>query len=272
MPCVGSGQGHEHAPGGGNIRRGGQAHAWDTAQRVGGAGNLVGKPPAQPTDVGQDPGGLDDSVTRQAMAGWCPKGIARQQPAGSVWIYYVQLGLGGATGPGVAGGRWPFQSHVPQQGRIREESGPACPPVALKPWGKWYGPGAAQQAIKAAEEKIGGSVAASIRHNYEGRFKKWETFRGANGLNPYLDTTDDKFPAEEDSASPYVALPVGPLGKEVSTMVTHLSAIGYLHRARRGINPLTQMSRVQLMLKGLKRAKGPANRKLPASLEDLRAL
>ena len=55
-------------------------------------------------------------------------------------------------------------------------------------------------------------------------------------------------------------------------MVTHLSAIGFFHRIKIGVNPLSGMARVQLMLKGLKRASGPTNRKLPFSVEDLRAL
>ena len=55
-------------------------------------------------------------------------------------------------------------------------------------------------------------------------------------------------------------------------MVTHLSAIGFFHRIKYGPNPLNRMSRVQLMLKGLKREKGPTNRKLPITVEDLRAL
>ena len=77
---------------------------------------------------------------------------------------------------------------------------------------------------------------------------------------------------EEDSVLPYVALSVGPLGKEVSTMITHLSAVGYFRRIKTGRNPLKDMTRVQLMLKGLRRTAGPAKRKLPCSLEDLRAL
>ena len=117
-----------------------------------------------------------------------------------------------------------------------------------------------------------GSVANSTRHNYEGHFRKWEIFRGVNNKGPYLDQRDEWAVEEEDSVLSYVALSVGPLGKEVSTMVTHLSAIGFFHRIKYGPNPLNRMSRVQLMLKGLKREKGPTNRKLPITVEDLRAL
>ena len=98
------------------------------------------------------------------------------------------------------------------------------------------------------------------------------SLQGVNGLSPYLDTGADKFALEEDSVLAYVALSVGPIGKEVSTTVTHLSAIGFFHRIRFGYNPIKDMSRVQLMLKGIRRASGHANRKLPFSAEDLRTL
>ena len=78
--------------------------------------------------------------------------------------------------------------------------------------------------------------------------------------------------SEEDGALAYVALSVGPLGKEVSTMVTHLSAIGHFHRIRTGPNPLTKMARVQLTIKGLRRSSGPEKRKPPFSTEDIRAI
>ena len=145
-------------------------------------------------------------------------------------------------------------------------------PVALSDWGTWYGTDAVKRATKEIETNIGGSVASSARHNYEGHFHKWAVFRGVNSKDPYISTSDEKFTEEEDSALSYVALSVGPLVKEVSTMVTHLSAIGFFHRVRIGVNPLSQMSRVQLMLKGLKRASGPTNRKLSFAIEDLRAL
>ena len=93
-----------------------------------------------------------------------------------------------------------------------------------------------------------------------------------NGLVPYLDPSGDKFASEEDSVLSYVALSVGPLGKEVYTMITHLSAIGYFHRVKSGGNSLVQMSRVHLTLMGSKRANGPTDRKSPFPLEDLMSL
>ena len=145
-------------------------------------------------------------------------------------------------------------------------------PVALMDWGRWYGAEAVKLANQAVEKNIGGSVADSTRHNYEGHFRKWAIFRGVNKMDPYLGTNDDSVVEDEDSVLSYVALSVGPLGKEVSTMVTHLSAIGFFHRIKFGVNPLAKMARVQLMLKGLKRAGGPVNRKLPITVEDLRSL
>ena len=53
-------------------------------------------------------------------------------------------------------------------------------------------------------------------------------------------------------------------------MVGHLNAIGYYHRVKIGYNPVLAMPRVSLMVRGLRRAKGPTQRKLPISLEDLR--
>ena len=145
-------------------------------------------------------------------------------------------------------------------------------PVALCDWGSWYGTEAVKRATNEIETNIGGSVASSTRHNYEGHFHKWAVFRGVNGKDPYISTCDEKFMEEEDSVLSYVALSVGPLGKEVSTMVTHLSAIGFFHRVKIGFNPLSKMSMVQLMLKCLKRASGPTNRKLPFTIEDIRSL
>ena len=125
---------------------------------------------------------------------------------------------------------------------------------------------------ESRRRNIGGSVSASTRRNYEGHFKKWDVSRGVNGLSPYIDSREERLEGDEDSVIAYGAMSVGPLGKEVSTMVTHLSAIGYFHRIRTGANPSTRMSRVQLMIKGLRRASGPGRRKLDFPLVDLRDL
>ena len=65
---------------------------------------------------------------------------------------------------------------------------------------------------------------------------------------------EEKPTTEEDIELSYVALSVGPMGKDVSTMATHLSTIGYFQRVRRGIRPLAPMSRAHLIPKGPQRA------------------
>ena len=72
----------------------------------------------------------------------------------------------------------------------------------------------------------------------------------------YINTTDGTSTGAENIALPYVALSVGPLGKDVPPMVTRLSAIGYFLRIRMGSNPLAQMSPVRLMRRGISRTKG----------------
>ena len=100
-------------------------------------------------------------------------------------------------------------------------------PVALKEWGNWYGPDAVKKETRALEERASGEAWPPRRATITKVALKWEIFRGVNGLSPYLDPSDGKFAAEEDSILSYVALSVGPMGKEVSTMITHLSAIWY---------------------------------------------
>lgn len=70
----------------------------------------------------------------------------------------------------------------------------------------------------------------------------------------------------------YLALSVGPLGKDITTVVGHLYAISCLRRVKSGQNPISLMPRVSLMSKDLRRPKGPTQRKFPISIEDLRTL
>ena len=49
-----------------------------------------------------------------------------------------------------------------------------------------------------------------------------------------------------------------------------MGEIGYFHRVKTGKNPVADMPRVMLAIRGLRRAKVPARRKLPISVEDLR--
>ena len=132
--------------------------------------------------------------------------------------------------------------------------------VALNPWGKWYGNDAHMLNVKFIEDSIGGSIADSTRKNYKGHFEQWSTFRRINGLSPYLSADPQGLPDEEDSVLSYLALSVGPLGKDIATVVGHLNALSYFRRARSGFNPISHMPRVSLMIRGLRRANGPTQR------------
>ena len=55
-------------------------------------------------------------------------------------------------------------------------------------------------------------------------------------------------------------------------MAGHLKAIGYFHRVRTGKHPIADIPRVMLMVRGLRRANGPTQRNLPATVEDLGTL
>ena len=67
----------------------------------------------------------------------------------------------------------------------------------------------------------------------------------------------------------YVVLNLGPMERDIGTVQNHLHAIGYFHKMQFGLNPLRYMRRLQNLMKGARRAKGPAKRKLPVTTEDL---
>ena len=67
----------------------------------------------------------------------------------------------------------------------------------------------------------------------------------------------------------FAALQCGPLGKIAATEALYLRAIGYARKLQVGYNPIGQMPRVKLLLRGAQRKNGPPVRKLPASREDL---
>ena len=75
-----------------------------------------------------------------------------------------------------------------------------------------------------------------------------------------------------NSVFSYSPLSAGPIGTAIGAMVGPLNAIGYFHRVKIGRNPLLAMPRAALMVRGLRRAKGPTRRKLPTSLEDLKVV
>ena len=60
--------------------------------------------------------------------------------------------------------------------------------------------------------------------------------------------------------------------KDRATVQTYITAIANFHKVRSGDNPIAGMKRLQLLLKAAKRIKGTTNRKLPATVEDLKVV
>ena len=120
---------------------------------------------------------------------------------------------------------------------------------------------------------MGPSAAGATKHNYKGQFRQWAVRHSANGINPYVGENNLSFRGEEEeSVMAYLSLPLGPLEKDPSTTNGHLRAKGYSHRLRCGSKPLTETNRLQLMIKGMMRNKGPTDSKLPTAVGDLRTL
>ena len=203
-------------------------------------------------------GGHDGKVTG-GCRGW------------SFWVCHGQDRAAWAGDPDSQGGGCQSRSFGHGRDEFARNQADSAP-SALIAWGAWYGADSSKQSAKSVGGMYRGKRGCFRASQLRGAPQKVGDFQRVNGRAPYLDAAEDKFTTEEDIALSYVALSVGPLGKEVSTMGAHLAAIGYFHRVRNGVNPLTQMSRVQIMLKGLKRAKGPANRKLPFPHDDMMAL
>ena len=125
---------------------------------------------------------------------------------------------------------------------------------------------------KSTESPIGGAVADTTRKPYNGQFPQWATFRRINGLTPYFALGTDGAEREEDSLLSYKSLSVGPIGQDIETMIGRLESIGFPHRVRTGKNPVNDIPRALLMVRGLRRARVPTKRKLPISVEDLMPL
>ena len=106
-------------------------------------------------------------------------------------------------------------------------------PIALSGWGEWYGANAEHADQKFIEASIGGSIADATRKLYSGQFNQCARFRAVNGESAYFET-DIERPAREEILHSYIALYVGPLGKDMATMVGHLNDIGYFHRVKTG--------------------------------------
>ena len=121
---------------------------------------------------------------------------------------------------------------------------------------------------RITERLTGGMVANSPRKVYDGLFNKWRVRRGVIGKSEYLSTDPSGKDDNENAAIAYVTLNLGPLERDVGTVQNHLQAIGYFHKIMIGINPLREMNRLQNIMKGARREKGPTKRKLPVTADD----
>ena len=125
---------------------------------------------------------------------------------------------------------------------------------------------------ETAEKLIGRSISPAAKYSYEGHFAKLELPRSLNGISPYFSVGNSGKERGEDSLLSYLPLSVGPLNKDMSTMITHIHGIGHLRKLRLGANPIGEMPRAQLMVRGMRRDKGPTARKLLFFVYDLKTL
>ena len=145
-------------------------------------------------------------------------------------------------------------------------------PVALSNWAAWGGTSAVKMQNKITEGLIGGMVADSTRRVYQGQFARWTAHRSVLGHGPYLSSDPNDDDANEAAVIAYVVLNIGPLERDIGTVQNHLQAIGYFHKIYYGRNPLRSMTRLQNLMKGARREKGPTNRKMPVTIEDLNCI
>ena len=89
-------------------------------------------------------------------------------------------------------------------------------PVSL---GQWSGRGGVAQKTLVGK-LIGCAISSSTNYIYVGHFKQWKTYSSINVLSPYFRVIDADFDKEEDRLPIYLALAIGPLNKEIATMIT----------------------------------------------------
>ena len=108
-------------------------------------------------------------------------------------------------------------------------------------------------------------MAESTKKLYAGAFRKWETYRKIQNKDSYISEDPLRLREEDDSLLAFAALQLGPMEKDHATAQTYTTAIERYRKLKRGENPLMGMKRLQLLLKGAKRVKGPqaANFPLP---------
>ena len=141
-------------------------------------------------------------------------------------------------------------------------------PVSLGQWPNW-GSHAQNEMVG---KLIGCSISASAKYNYDGHFRQWELYRSINGIIPYFSVNAADKGSEEDRILSYHALSVGPLSKDMSTTIAPIHGIGHFQKLKLGANPIGDMPRVKLTIRGMRREKGTASRKSPYMLGDLKTL
>ena len=142
-------------------------------------------------------------------------------------------------------------------------------PAALSKWATWHGAHASEMQTNVTERLMGGMIANSPRKVYSGLFKRWGEHRSVLGQSQYLSTEPADQDENEAAVIAYVVLNLGTMERDVGTVQNHLQSIGYFRKAKFGATPLREMFRLQNVIKGARREKGPAERKLPVTTEDL---
>ena len=92
-----------------------------------------------------------------------------------------------------------------------------------------------------------------------------------SGFTPYLGSDGVDMEREEDSLLNYLALSVGPSNKDMSTMITQIREVAHFRKLKLGANPISATPRAHLMIRGMRREKGPAAIKSPFTLSDLKS-
>ena len=85
----------------------------------------------------------------------------------------------------------------------------------------------------------------------------------------YGDTVVGGEGTDDDAAISYVVLNLGPIERGVGTVRNHLRSIGYFYNVRGGVGPLKGMAMLQNLTRGATRRKGPSQRKMPVTADDL---
>ena len=143
-------------------------------------------------------------------------------------------------------------------------------PIAMCDWSDWLGSDSQgrDRLDEQSNRLIGGAKAPGTIKTYNRCFQKWVEFRSLQDKPAIITPAEDKLSAETDVVR-FATLHHGPLQKTAATVELYLRALGYMHRLHTGLNPLSDMFRVKLLLQGARREEGPPNRKLPVSCEDL---